>query len=58
LKTGEAWNAQGIDDEVVKEPSLPRSRRKEVERLSGQRMLPCDRVQGEVPGPSRVHSPI
>lgn len=29
-----------IDYEVVKEPSLPRSRRKDVERLSGQRMLP------------------
>ena len=35
-----ALDEQGIEYEVVKEPSLPRSRRKEVERLSGQRLLP------------------
>jgi len=35
-----ALDDQGIDYEVVKEPVLPRSRRKDVERLSGQRLLP------------------
>jgi glutaredoxin len=35
-----ALDDQGISYEVVKEPSLPRSRRKDVERLSGQRLLP------------------
>lgn len=35
-----ALDDQGIDYEVVKEPSLPRSRRKDIERLSGQRLLP------------------
>ena len=35
-----ALDEQGIEYEVVKEPSLPRSRRKDVERLSGQRLLP------------------
>ena len=35
-----ALDDQGIGYEVVKEPSLPRSRRKNVERLSGQRLLP------------------
>jgi glutathione S-transferase len=35
-----ALEEQGIDYEVIKEPSMPRSRRTEVERLSGQRMLP------------------
>jgi len=35
-----ALDDQGIDYEIVKEPVLPRSRRKEVERLSGQRLLP------------------
>ena len=39
-KVQKALDEQGIDYEVVKEPLLPRSRRKEVERLSGQRMLP------------------
>jgi glutaredoxin len=36
----EALDAQGIHYEVVKEPALPRSRRKDLERLSGQRLLP------------------
>lgn len=36
----EALDDQGIDYVVVKEPAFPRSRRKEVERLSGQRLLP------------------
>ena len=40
FKVQNALDEQGIEYEVVKEPSLPRSRRKEVERLSGQRMLP------------------
>jgi glutaredoxin len=40
FKVQKALDDQGIEYEVVKEPSLPRSRRKEVERLSGQRMLP------------------
>ena len=35
-----ALDEQGIDYEVVKEPGVPRSRRKDVERLSGQRLLP------------------
>jgi glutathione S-transferase len=39
-KVQRALEEQGIEYEVVKEPSLPRTRRKEVERLSGQRMLP------------------
>ena len=40
------WRAQkaldeaGIDYEVVHHPAFPRSRRAEVERLSGQRKLP------------------
>jgi len=40
FKVQKALDEQGIEYEVVKEPSLPRSRRKEVERLSGQRLLP------------------
>ena len=39
-KVQRALEEQGIEYEVVKEPGLPRSRRKDVERLSGQRMLP------------------
>jgi glutathione S-transferase len=39
-KVQRALEEQGIEYEVVKEPSLPRSRRKDVERISGQRMLP------------------
>ena len=35
-----ALDEQGIDYEVVKEPGVPRSRRKNVERLSCQRLLP------------------
>jgi glutaredoxin len=35
-----ALDDQRVDYEVVKEPWIPRSRRKAVERLSGQRMLP------------------
>ena len=35
-----ALDDQGIDYELVKAPYFPRSRRKEVERLSGQRLLP------------------
>ena len=35
-----ALEDQGIEYEIVKEPSLPRSRRKDLEKLSGQRMLP------------------
>ena len=33
-------DAGGIDYEVVQHPWRPRGRRKEAERLSGQRMLP------------------
>ena len=40
FKVQKALEEQGIEYEVVKEPSLPRSRRKDVERLSGQKMLP------------------
>jgi glutathione S-transferase len=39
-KVQRALDEQGIEYEIVKEPSLPRGRRKDVERLSGQRMLP------------------
>lgn len=35
-----ALDDRGIDYEIVKEPLLPRSRRQDVERLSGQRLLP------------------
>jgi glutathione S-transferase len=35
-----ALDEQGIPYEVVKEPSLPRSRRKDLVALSGQQMLP------------------
>jgi glutaredoxin len=40
FKVQKALDEQGIEYEVVKEPSLPRSRRKDVERLTGQRLLP------------------
>ena len=36
----QALDDQGIDYELVKEPYFPRSRRKNVERLTGQRLLP------------------
>lgn len=36
----QALEEQGIDYEVVKAPLLPRSRRKDVERVSGQFMVP------------------
>ena len=39
-KVQKALDEQGIEYEIVKEPGLPRSRRKDVERLSGQKMLP------------------
>ena len=39
-KVQKALEDQGIEYEIVKEPSLPRSRRKDLEKLSGQRMLP------------------
>jgi glutaredoxin len=39
-KVQKALDDQGIDYEVVKEPTVPRSRRKDVERISGQRWLP------------------
>jgi glutathione S-transferase len=35
-----ALDEQGIAYEIVKAPMLPKSRRTDVERLSGQRMLP------------------
>jgi glutaredoxin len=35
-----ALDEAGVDYEIVKAPILPRGRRKEVERLSGQVMLP------------------
>ncbi len=35
-----ALDEQGIEYEVVKAPALPRGRRKDVERISGQTMLP------------------
>jgi glutathione S-transferase len=39
-KVQRALDEQGIEYEVVKEPLLPRSRRKDVERLTGQVLLP------------------
>jgi glutaredoxin len=39
-KVQKALDEQGIEYEVVKEPSMPRSRRKDVIRMSGQQMLP------------------
>ncbi len=39
-KVQSALDEQGIEYEVIKEPLLPRSRRKAVLRLSGQQMLP------------------
>ena len=39
-KVQKALDEQGIAYEIVKEPVLPRSRRKDVERLTGQNMLP------------------
>jgi glutathione S-transferase len=39
-KVQKALDDQGIEYEIVKEPVLPRSRRKDVIRLSGQAMLP------------------
>jgi glutathione S-transferase len=35
-----ALDEQGIAYEVIKEPLLPKSRRTDVERLSGQHLLP------------------
>jgi glutathione S-transferase len=40
FKVQKALEEQGIEYEVVKEPSMPRTRRKDLEALSGQRMLP------------------
>jgi glutaredoxin len=39
-KVMKALDDQGIEYEIVKEPTMPRSRRKEVIRMSGQKMLP------------------
>jgi glutathione S-transferase len=39
-KVQKALDDQGIDYEIVKEPVLPRSRRKDVIRMSGQDRLP------------------
>jgi glutathione S-transferase len=39
-KVQRALDEQGIEYEIVKEPSLPRSRRKDLVALSGQHMLP------------------
>lgn len=36
-----ALEEQGIAHEVVKAPMMPRSRRKDVERATGQHMLPA-----------------
>lgn len=35
-----ALDEQGIEYEIVKEPAFPKGRRTDVERLSGQRLLP------------------
>ncbi|MCW2967038.1 MAG: hypothetical protein JWM71_810 [Solirubrobacteraceae bacterium] len=39
-KVQRALDEQGVEYEIVKEPYFPKSRRTEVERLSGQRLLP------------------
>lgn len=39
-KVQKALEQQGIEYEVVKAPLLPRSRRKDVQRISGQTWLP------------------
>ena len=39
-KVQKALDEQGIDYELVKEPSVPRSRRKDLVELSGQKWLP------------------
>ncbi len=39
-KVQKALDEQGVEYEVVKEPSLPRSRRKDLIALSGQQYLP------------------
>jgi glutathione S-transferase len=39
-KVQRALEEQGIEYEIVKEPGLPRSRRKDVKALSGQVLLP------------------
>ena len=39
-KVQKALDDQGIEYEVVTEPTMPRSRRKHVIRMSGQKMLP------------------
>src|SRR4051795_6653044 len=39
-KVQKALDDQGIEYEVVKEPALPRGRRKDVIELTGQKMLP------------------
>ena len=39
-KVQKALDEQGIEYDVVKEPTLPRSRRQDVIKLSGQKMLP------------------
>ena len=39
-KVQKALDDQGIDYEVIKEPTLPRSRRTDVIELTGQQMLP------------------
>ena len=39
-KAEKALNEAGIEYELVQHPAFPRSRRTELERLSGQRKLP------------------
>jgi glutathione S-transferase len=39
-KVQKALDDEGIEYQVVTEPTLPRSRRKDVIRMSGQKMLP------------------
>lgn len=39
-KVQSALDEQGIEYEIVKEPNLPRGRRKDLLRISGQKWLP------------------
>jgi glutathione S-transferase len=39
-KVQKALDEQGIEYEVVKEPSMPRGRRKDIIEMTGQQLLP------------------
>ncbi|MCA1694650.1 MAG: glutathione S-transferase domain-containing protein [Actinobacteria bacterium] len=45
-KVQKALEEQGVDYEVVKQPTLPRSRRKHVLAVTGQELLPVIEFEG------------